>query len=453
MRAQRRRFDRFATLASLLALALLAAPQARAHDDDDDWDGDDGYYYDDDRYDRGSHGDWCSYGHCNHSAAIPHFDSLDPYGAWRYVPAFGAHLWFPWVDRSWRPYFYGHWVSTTFGMTWVSHEPWGEIPHHYGNWVYVAPFGWGWVPGWDYSPAWVTWGVSDGYVGWAPCPPRGYRYPRFRRYHSTVHVSWYGHRDPYGYHDSGLDFSFWIFVGNRDFYGQPVYRHALARPNSLSLWKTKRVQTVGTRLNVASVQTVTREKISTVSLDRVKRDVGGRKLEVYSPRDQKEFIRSGESVAKRSYVKPVGVDRKESAARVDRPESPSSVKSRADRPESVKRTGGDGRKPEPADRAKSDKSRQVAASRVESAKPRREEPQRAENDKPRREEPQRVENTKPRRSEPPARRGKVEKVESRAPDREKAADKPAGKSPSKSAGKSKPRPEQPTEKSGKKSGK
>lgn len=431
MRAKRRHILSFTALASVLALALLAAPAARAHDDDDDWD-DDGYYeddsygYDDDSYydDDRSHGDWCTPGHCTHHVSIPHYDSLAPYGAWRYVPAFGTHLYFPYVDRSWRPYYYGHWVRTTFGMTWVSHEPWGDIPHHYGNWVYVAPFGWGWVPGWEYSPAWVTWSVSDGYVGWAACPPRGYRYPHFRDYHSGVRVSWYGHRGPYGYHDSGLDFSFWIFVGSRDFYHQPVYRHALARPAMLSLWKTKRVQPVGPRLDVNAVQKVTREKIRTVSLDKVKREVGGRKLEVYSPRGQKEFIRSGEDAAKRSYVKPARAESKGSRVRVDRVESPGPAKSRevrADRPQPTKRV-----------------------ERTESAKPKREEPDRA---------PSRVEEGK-RRSDPPARAQKVEKAESRAPERSKAkaADKPADKPQPKSEGKSKSRPEQPQERGGKKSG-
>jgi hypothetical protein len=315
---RRSRFSRsfLATLASLFALALFCPSAVRAHDEDD-YEDDDGWYdegYGDAYYDDGGHGDWCTYDHCDHSVAIPRYDMLAPYGAWRYVPAFGAHLWFPWVDRSWRPYYYGHWVRTSFGLTWVSHEPWGDIPHHYGHWVFVEPFGWGWVPGWEYSPAWVTWGVADGYVGWAPCPPPGYRYPRIHRYRPSVHVTWYGHHDAWGYPDSGLDFSLWIFVGPRDLCGRPVYRHALTQPHMLSLWKSKSIEPVGPRLDVASVERVSGAKLRTVEVDRSKRVVGGRSIEVYSPRGQKEFVRSGSVVAKRSYVKPARAERVEKSA-------------------------------------------------------------------------------------------------------------------------------------------
>src|SRR5262249_55915218 len=47
----------------------------------------------------------------------------------------------------------------------------GEIPFHYGTWVWEPPYGWVWVPGTIWSPAWVTWAYSDDYVGWAPVPP------------------------------------------------------------------------------------------------------------------------------------------------------------------------------------------------------------------------------------------------------------------------------------------
>jgi hypothetical protein len=33
-------------------------------------------------------------------------------------------------------------------------------------------YGWIWVPGDEWAPAWVSWHYGDGYVGWAPLPPR-----------------------------------------------------------------------------------------------------------------------------------------------------------------------------------------------------------------------------------------------------------------------------------------
>ena len=32
-------------------------------------------------------------------------------------------------------------------------------------------YGWIWVPGHEWAPAWVTWGESGGYYGWAPLAP------------------------------------------------------------------------------------------------------------------------------------------------------------------------------------------------------------------------------------------------------------------------------------------
>lgn len=33
--------------------------------------------------------------------------------------------------------------------------------------------GWVWVPGVEWAPAWVSWRVGGGYIGWAPLPPHG----------------------------------------------------------------------------------------------------------------------------------------------------------------------------------------------------------------------------------------------------------------------------------------
>ena len=59
----------------------------------------------------------------------------------------------------------GRWVDEDYyGWTWVSGDPWGWAPYHYGNW-YMSSFGWAWYPGSIYGrhywrPAMV------GFFGW-----------------------------------------------------------------------------------------------------------------------------------------------------------------------------------------------------------------------------------------------------------------------------------------------
>ena len=62
----------------------------------------------------------------------------------------------------------GHWAWTPYGYTWVPYERWGWAPSHYGRWGMSASFGWYWVPGRTWGPAWVSWAVGGGYVGWCP---------------------------------------------------------------------------------------------------------------------------------------------------------------------------------------------------------------------------------------------------------------------------------------------
>jgi len=98
------------------------------------------------------------------------YDELEPYGRW--VDCSYGDCWVPGrVSRGWQPYSNGEWVYTDYGWTWVSYDPWGDDPYHYGTWVYTARYGWAWIPGTVWAPAWVTWSYSDNYVGWAPLPP------------------------------------------------------------------------------------------------------------------------------------------------------------------------------------------------------------------------------------------------------------------------------------------
>lgn len=95
-------------------------------------------------------------------------------GSWVAVGGYGR-CWRPaGVAVEWRPYCYGEWVWTDCGWYWASDEPWGWACYHYGCWVYDPAYAWVWVPGVEWAPAWVSWRVGGGYIGWAPLPPPGF---------------------------------------------------------------------------------------------------------------------------------------------------------------------------------------------------------------------------------------------------------------------------------------
>ena len=97
-------------------------------------------------------------------------ETLAPHGRWVVAGTYGD-VWAPSVEAGWAPYVYGDWAYTDFGWTWVSDDPWSDVTFHYGTWTWVDPYGWCWVPGLVWAPAWVTWAYTDDYVGWAPVPP------------------------------------------------------------------------------------------------------------------------------------------------------------------------------------------------------------------------------------------------------------------------------------------
>jgi hypothetical protein len=99
------------------------------------------------------------------------YSSLSPHGEWVMIGP-GVRAWQPFAVRyDWRPYLVGHWVWTDAGWCWVSEEPWGWATYHYGRWLYHDVYGWVWLPGYEWAPAWVEWRVVDGCVGWAPLSP------------------------------------------------------------------------------------------------------------------------------------------------------------------------------------------------------------------------------------------------------------------------------------------
>lgn len=91
---------------------------------------------------------------------------LADYGSW--VDIRGSWAWRPRVGADWRPYWQGRWTSTPVGLTWVSSEPWGWVPYHYGTWDNSPGFGWVWFPGNRFATAWVYWYWGPSYTAWVP---------------------------------------------------------------------------------------------------------------------------------------------------------------------------------------------------------------------------------------------------------------------------------------------
>ncbi|BDG06399.1 DUF6600 domain-containing protein [Anaeromyxobacter oryzae] len=131
--------------------------------------------------------------------------ALSPYGEWVDVGGYGR-CWRPRVAAGWRPYYYGRWEWTNEGWLWASDEPWGWAAYHYGRWSYDSYYGWVWVPGYQWAPAWVAWRYSGDVVGWAPLGPG-----------ISVYVSSYPFVDYW-----------WTFVPTVRFVGVPVYSVAYA---------------------------------------------------------------------------------------------------------------------------------------------------------------------------------------------------------------------------------
>ena len=85
---------------------------------------------------------------------------INPYG-WVWVP--GA------VGPDWRPYYNGSWMWMSLaGWTWLPYDPWGWVTFHYGRWGWYGGLGWYWIPGSIWGPGWVDWWWGADYYGWAP---------------------------------------------------------------------------------------------------------------------------------------------------------------------------------------------------------------------------------------------------------------------------------------------
>ena len=132
------------------------------------------------------------------------YDELSPYGQWVSDAQYG-NVWVPNEEPGYRPYATrGHWAMTDAGNMWVSDAPWGWACYHYGRWTYNGYYGWVWIPGHEWAPAWVSWRSGGGYYGWAPMGPGyyaggNYEYPE--NYWVFVSPQYLYHPNVYGYYE------------------------------------------------------------------------------------------------------------------------------------------------------------------------------------------------------------------------------------------------------------
>jgi hypothetical protein len=99
---------------------------------------------------------------------------LYTYGSWYPIDGYG-YGWRPYgATLSWVPFMTGAWNNCPgYGLSWVSNEPWGWLPYHYGGWIFSPVNGWMWVPGGFrlWQPAVVTFVRVGNQVGFVPLHP------------------------------------------------------------------------------------------------------------------------------------------------------------------------------------------------------------------------------------------------------------------------------------------
>ena len=149
------------------------------------------------------------------SPGVIGYQDLDANGQWAPDSPYGP-VWTPTsVPAGWAPYRYGQWQwIAPWGWTWVDSASWGFAPFHYGRWVYWNN-AWAWSPGplgyWNpyYAPALVGWvggpgfGIGFGWgggwgwgggfgigigFGWFPL---GWGQPYYPHYCGWGHGGWY----------------------------------------------------------------------------------------------------------------------------------------------------------------------------------------------------------------------------------------------------------------------
>jgi hypothetical protein len=198
-------FKRLAVITGASLIGLLGFNQNLAaqyyNDPYGDYQEYDDYGYDDYRY--------------NSNDYMAFYSDLAPYGQWFRDPRYGM-VWVPRVANGFVPYqTNGYWAMTQYGNTWMSTYAWGWAAFHYGRWTYDPFYGWIWIPGRTWGPAWVSWRYGGGYYGWAPLGP-------------GMHYNM-----SYGYNPG---FNCWTFVPAGNIYNRNGYHRYVRNMNAQNLY-------------------------------------------------------------------------------------------------------------------------------------------------------------------------------------------------------------------------
>ncbi len=156
------------------------------------------------------------------------YSSLSPHGEWIEVD-YDIFVWRPYnVPYNWQPYSDGAWIWTSEGWYWDSYEPFGWATYHYGRWYYDDFYGWVWMPGNEWAPAWVEWRYNNDYIGWAPLPPYASFRPNFGIHFS---IGWYSH------------YSHWRFVNYHNFHHSHVHKYFVPVRNNYTVFNNTKYRT------------------------------------------------------------------------------------------------------------------------------------------------------------------------------------------------------------------
>jgi hypothetical protein len=199
-------------------------------------------------------------------------EELAPHGRWVDTSEYGR-VWIPNVDEDFRPYATnGRWVVTSYGNTWVSDYEWGWAAFHYGRWYRDNTWGWVWVPGRVWGPAWVAWRSGGGYYGWAPLGPSisiNINFPSF----------------------------YWTFVPQTYITSHHIYNHYIPSTQVVNVYHNTTVIKNNYRLNnrvyvygpkKQDIERVTNSQVAVYKVDRLNQpghsQVEGRSVRIYQPK-------------------------------------------------------------------------------------------------------------------------------------------------------------------------
>jgi len=105
--------------------------------------------------------------------------SWDFFFIWRPSPSLSIGVAAGEPGPSYVPYVNGRWIYSENGWYFKAPTYYEEIVHHYGRWCYTGSYGWIWIPGRVWAPAWVRWAEDDDYIGWAPVETSFYIYNQY----------------------------------------------------------------------------------------------------------------------------------------------------------------------------------------------------------------------------------------------------------------------------------